>query len=57
MENRRLGDVETDSDSEDQIEEERNVEEGDPTVRLIYFLKDRGSARMEVSCYDGSLKA
>jgi hypothetical protein len=23
---------------------------------LISFLKDRGNARVEVSCYDGSLK-
>jgi len=41
---------------EDEPEEERNVEELDLVVRLIYFLKDRGSARVEVSCYDGSLK-
>jgi hypothetical protein len=25
-------------------------------VRLISFLKDRGSARVEVSCYNDSLK-
>jgi hypothetical protein len=25
-------------------------------MRLISFLKDRGSIRGEVSCYDGSLK-
>ena len=26
-------------------------------MHLIYFLKDRGSARVEVPCYDGSLKS
>jgi len=26
-------------------------------VCLIYFLKGKGSARVEVSCYDGSLKS
>jgi hypothetical protein len=41
---------------EDKIEEEKNVEEGDPTLHLVSFLKDKGSARVEVSCYDGSLK-
>jgi hypothetical protein len=30
--------------------------EADPTTWLISFLKDRGSARVEVSYYDGSLK-
>ena len=55
LENRRLGDVEEDLDSKDNIEEERNAEEGDPTLHLISFMKDRGSARMEFSCYDGSL--
>jgi hypothetical protein len=39
------------------LKKRENVEEVDPTVWLIYFLKDRGSARVEVSCYDGSLKA
>ena len=56
LENRRLGDVEEDLESKDNIEEERNAEEGDPTLRLISFMKDRGSARVEFSCYDGSLK-
>jgi hypothetical protein len=38
------------------MEEEINVDERDPTQHLISFLKDRGNARVEVSCYDGSLK-
>jgi hypothetical protein len=54
MENRKLGDDETNSKSEDDPEEERNVEELDPMKCLISFLKDRGNARVEVSCYDGS---
>jgi hypothetical protein len=57
LENRRYGDVETDSESESEPEAERNVEEVDPTTWLISFLKDRGSARVEVSYYNGSLKA
>jgi hypothetical protein len=56
LENRRIGDAIGDIESEDDIEEEQNVEEGDPTIQLISFMKDKGSARVEVSCYDGSLK-
>jgi hypothetical protein len=48
LENIRLGDVETDLESEDELEQERNVEEVDLVVQLIYFLKDKGSERVEV---------
>jgi hypothetical protein len=57
LENRRNGEVELDYESEEEIEVEQNVEEGDPTMCLISFLSNRGSARVEVLCYDGSLKA
>jgi hypothetical protein len=45
LENRRLGDVEVESESKDEIKEERDVEEGHPTICVIYFLRDKGSAR------------
>jgi hypothetical protein len=59
LENRQIGDVGAiaDSESKDEMEEERNVDERDSVKRLISFLKDRGNARVEVSFYDGSLKA
>lgn len=41
---------------EEEIEEERNDGEIDPVVCLISFLKD-SSAKVELSCYDGSLTA
>ena len=56
LENRRNGEVELDFESEEEVEVEKNVEEGDPTTHLISFLSNIGSARVEVSCYDGSLK-
>ena len=56
MEIERYGCAETYSKSESEPETERNAKEADPTTRLISFLKDRGSARVEVSYYDGSLK-
>jgi len=58
LENRMLGDVETGSESKEEPKgEEQNVEEEDLVVCLISFLKDGDSARIEVSCYDGILKA
>jgi hypothetical protein len=56
LENRRNGEAELDSEYEEEIEVEHNDEEGDPIVRLISFLSNIGSARVEFSCYDGSLR-
>jgi hypothetical protein len=57
LENRRNGEAELDSEFEEEIEVEQNAEGGDPTMRLISFLSNIGSERVEVWCYDGSLKA
>jgi hypothetical protein len=46
LENRRLGDVKLYSESEDEIEEEPNVEEGYLVVHSISFPKEKGSARV-----------
>jgi hypothetical protein len=42
---------------DDPKEEEHDFEEVDPTIRLISFLKYGCSVRVEVLCYNGSLKA
>jgi hypothetical protein len=57
LENRGNGETELDSDSEEDIEVEQNAEEGDSTVRSISLLSNKGSTRVEVSCYDGSMRA
>lgn len=59
IENRRIADVGiiTYYELEDDIGEEWNVDERNPTKCLISFFKDRGNAGVEVSCYDGNLKA
>jgi hypothetical protein len=57
LENRRNEEAELDYEFEEEIEVEQNVEERDPSTCLISFLSNRGSMRVEVSCYDGSLKA
>jgi len=46
--NKRLRDVEADSESGYEIEEEENIEEVDPIIHLISFIKDRGSTKVEV---------
>ena len=56
LENRRNGEAELDYESKEDIEVEQNVEEGDRATRLISFLSNRGSVRVEFLCYDGSLK-
>jgi hypothetical protein len=56
LENRRNGDDEVYSEPEEEIEDERDGDERDPTTRLISYLSNRGSAKVEVSCYDGSLR-
>jgi hypothetical protein len=38
------------------MEEEKNVDERDPTEHLISFMKDRDNARVEFSFYDGNIK-
>jgi hypothetical protein len=57
LENRRNGEAELDYESEEEVEDEQNVEEGDPAAHLISFLSNIGSVRVEVLCYDSSLKA
>jgi len=44
--NKTLRDVEADSKSGYEIEEVH------PRIHLISFMKDRGSTKVEVSCYD-----
>lgn len=56
LENRRNGDHELDSDSEEEIEVEQNPKDGDPIVYLISYLSNIGSVRVEILCYDGSLR-
>jgi hypothetical protein len=50
------GDVEVDSEPEEEIEKEQDGEERDPTIRLISYLSNRGSSKVEVSRYDGILR-
>lgn len=57
LENRRNGDVEVDLGSEGEIEEEHDAKERDLAIRMISYLSNKGSARVEVSCYDGKLRA
>jgi hypothetical protein len=57
LENRGNGETELASDSEEDIEVEQNAEEGDSTVCSISLLSNKGSTRVEVSCYDGSMRA
>jgi len=57
LERRGDGDVEATSEVEDEVVDKLNDENADPMMRLISYLRNRGSAKVEVSCYDGSLKA
>jgi hypothetical protein len=52
LENIRNGEDELDLKSEEEIEVGKNVEEGDPSVDFISLLCNRGSVRVEFSCYD-----
>ena len=56
LENQRNRDTEVDSKQEEQIEEDQDVEERDPIVRLFLYLSNRGSSRVEVSFYDGNMR-
>jgi len=56
LENIRNGDDEVYSDLEEEIEDEWDNDERDPISRMIVYLSNRGSAKGEVSFYDGSLK-
>ena len=38
------------------IDEEKNPKVGDLVVSLISFLSNRGSVKVELSCYDGSFR-
>ena len=49
---RRNGDVKVDS----KLEEEKDAEERDPTIRLISYFSNNGSSWVNVSCYDGNLR-
>jgi hypothetical protein len=57
LENRRNGNDEVYSELEEEIKDEWDGDERYPTTRLISYLSNRGSAKVEVSCYDGSLRA
>ena len=41
LKNRRNGDVELDSEVEEEVEVEQNIKEVDPTMHLISFLSKR----------------
>lgn len=45
------------SESKEEIKFEANTKDGYLVVRLISYLSNRGSVRVEVVCYDGSLRA
>jgi hypothetical protein len=53
LENIRNGE---DFESKEEVENEQNAKEGDQTMHLLSFLSNRGSVRVEFSCYDGILK-
>ena len=55
LENCRNEDDE-DSEPEEEIKDEWDGDERDPTARMISHLSNMGSAKVEVSCYDGSLR-
>ena len=57
LENIRNGEDELASKVEEEIEIKQNDEDKDPTVRLIPYMSNMGSTRVEVSCYEGSLIA
>lgn len=54
LENQGNGDFEVDSNPEEEIKEEQNDKERYPKIRLISYLSNRGSVRVEVSCHDGN---
>lgn len=56
LNHRRIGDAKLDSELKEEIDEEQDTEERDPTTRLISYLRNRGSARVEVSCYNGNMR-
>jgi hypothetical protein len=56
LENHRNGDDEVYSDPKEEIKDKRDDDERDPTTRMILYLSNRGSARVEVSCYDCILR-
>ena len=55
LENCRNRDDEVYSNLEEEIEDEQDSNERDPAAKLILYLSNRGSAKVEVSCYDDSL--
>jgi hypothetical protein len=56
LENRRNGDDEVYSEPKEEIRDEHDGDERDPKIRLISYLGNMGSSKVEVSCYDGSLR-
>jgi hypothetical protein len=56
LENHRNGDDEVYLEPEEEIKDERDNDERDPTTIMISYLSNKGSAKVEVSCYDGSLR-
>ena len=57
MENRRKLDAKVDSKKEEEIEEEHDVEEIDLATRMISYLRNRGTTRVEVSYHDANMRA
>ena len=57
LENRRNGEEELESEAKEEIDVDHNDENKDLVVLLISYLAKRGSARVEISCYDGILRA
>jgi hypothetical protein len=56
LENRRNGDDDVYSDPEEEVKDKCDGDERDPTTKMISYLSNKGSAKVEVSCYDGSLR-
>ena len=51
-----VGEEDEESEAELEVTEDHNNQGNGPGLRLIVFSKDRGDARIEVSCSNGSLK-
>jgi hypothetical protein len=54
--NHRNGDDEVYSEPKEEIEYEQEGDEREPTTRMIFYLSNRGSEKVEVSYYYGSMR-
>lgn len=52
MEHKRNGDAKVDSEAIEEIDEEQEVKERNTALRLISYFSNRGSVRVEFSCFD-----